>query len=602
MHIVNIINSILQAMVEDQDCELQSWQYNDLSTANVRLDNKKPSPTAVFLQISDWTMGVNAINVRESADINISFLEKEGKMDAGGIEQDGIIDRMKWLAIDFVKRLRNVKSLEIEDDEIKIKSVFLRSDSNRSGVNIQLSLKERQGECLDGGSYDPVLTISTNGAYSVGGYTQIIVDIPECPVCPECPECPELPYLTFRANTPGSTVGMTHYGTNQTSTQPVMYISTDQVNWSQWDFSTVTLANAGDELYMYGRNLSGIGHSSGNYSNFTMTGSIAVEGGISSLINEGTDDISGLDYCFRSLFENCEPLTQAPSLDISHLSHGCYMQMFRNCSSLTTAPALPAMTMEQSCYYGMFSECTSLTSAPELPATTLAQGCYQRMFFRCYALTAAPALPARTMARECYCQMFMQCTALTAAPELPARTLAVRCYDSMFNGCTSLATAPELPATTMEERCYLAMFNECTSLTQAPALPSKRLNSYCYSSMFAGCTSLAQAPALPATQLNQYCYNSMFKGCTALTAAPELPAGLVGPGTLELDCYKQMFDGCTALQYVKVGATSWYSQYTMNWMRNVSQTGTFEKLTATDIPTDSPDGIPSGWTIINYQA
>ena len=56
MVIVTKITNILAAMVEDTGCELASYQYNDASTANVRLDNKMPSPTALFYQITDWKL------------------------------------------------------------------------------------------------------------------------------------------------------------------------------------------------------------------------------------------------------------------------------------------------------------------------------------------------------------------------------------------------------------------------------------------------------------------------------------------------------------------------------------------------------------------
>ena len=305
MHIVNIINSILQAMVEDQDCELKSWQYNDLSTANVRLDNKKPSPTAVFLQISDWTMGCNATNVKESAEINLSFLEKEGKMDAGGIEQDEIIDRMKALAVDFIKRLKNVRPLEIEDDEYKIKSVFLRSDSNRSGVNLQLTVKERQGECINGGGYDPVLTISTNGVYSVCGYTQVVVDMPDCPECPVCPEPPIPPTgpdFCIMALENDVQVSMTHYGTNKTTTKPTLYWTRNLQDYYLLNDTVIVLPNIGDKVWFYGDNPNGIGKSENNYSTFAINGECTVSGDVTTLLDRAGLETLTAPYAFNRLF------------------------------------------------------------------------------------------------------------------------------------------------------------------------------------------------------------------------------------------------------------------------------------------------------------
>lgn len=147
-YITTRINKILEDMVNDEYCDLASYQYEDKPTANVKLENKKPSPTALFIQITDWKLSFDRMTVKEKAYVNISFLSKESKLDAGGIEQDVIIAEMKDLAVDFLQRLLEDKSLRILDDTIDMKSVFLRSDSNRTGVNISLEVEEKQGECI----------------------------------------------------------------------------------------------------------------------------------------------------------------------------------------------------------------------------------------------------------------------------------------------------------------------------------------------------------------------------------------------------------------------------------------------------------------------
>ena len=234
---------------------------------------------------------------------------------------------------------------------------------------------------------------------------------------------------------------------------------------------------------------------------------------------------------------------------------------------------------------------TTLTDASELilPWDTVDVGCYCRMFSHCTNLVYPPQLPATIFRKVkdgfelsptdgCYADMFYGCTSLTSAPELPATTLADDCYNEMFCGCTSLTTAPELPATTLGRHCYWAMFRGCTSLTKAPSI-------------------------LPCTDLgNMYdggdsYYQYMFNGCTSLRTAPVLPAKIVGTNN-----YANMFYDCTSLNYIKVLATEWAVlkdwETAKNWVYNVAPTGTFVKAAAnTDIPIDSADGIPSGWTI-----
>ena len=201
-------------------------------------------------------------------------------------------------------------------------------------------------------------------------------------------------------------------------------------------------------------------------------------------------------------------------------------------------------------------------------------------------------LPYTTLANNCYKSMFDGCTSLTTSPTLPATTLADFCYYGMFRDCTSLTSAPALPSTTLKGRCYYNMFRGCTKLTSAPTLPSTTLAVSCYDSMFYGCTSLTSAPALPATTLASYCYYNMFRDCTKLTSAPELPAT-----TLADYCYYTMFDGCTKLNSLTVYANNISAtNCTTDWLYGVSSTGTFRNLGSATYTTNSPSGIPSGWT------
>ena len=198
--------------------------------------------------------------------------------------------------------------------------------------------------------------------------------------------------------------------------------------------------------------------------------------------------------------------------------------------------------------YGLFSGCTGLTSAENI------------------------SLQATTLVEYCYLNMFLACTSLTTPPKLPATTLANGCYNSMFKGCTSLTTAPELPATTLAEGCYNGMFLSCTSLTTAPVLSATTLANYCYGYMFNDCTSLTTAPSLPATILTNSCYSNMFSGCTNLNKIT-----------------------CLATDISASGCTN-------GWVNGVAATGTFTKADSMTGWTTGNNGIPSGWTVEDYQS
>ena len=232
-----------------------------------------------------------------------------------------------------------------------------------------------------------------------------------------------------------------------------------------------------------------------------------------------------------------------------------------------------------------------------LPATTLTKECYANMFSGCTSLTTAPQLPATNLAEACYSNMFYYCTSLITVPELPAITLVDGCYSSMFYGCSSLTTAPELPATTLGPGCYNSMFRNCTSLINVPSiLPAKVLKNICYAGMFSNCTSLTATPQLPAITLANQCYLNMFSQCINLTTAPELPATTLAEG-----CYWSMFVNCRSLNYIKCLATNISATDCLKyWVSGVSSFGTFVKDSSiNDWPT-GVNGIPSGWTVENF--
>lgn len=257
------------------------------------------------------------------------------------------------------------------------------------------------------------------------------------------------------------------------------------------------------------------------------------------------------------------------------LTPHCYYYMFANCDGLTDASelVLPSMTLANGCYYGMFVNSSNLEYVPsELPATVLAESCYNRMFYGCSSMTTAPELPATTLASKCYAFMFQECARMAAAPALPATTAYDACYNGMFEGCTSLTEAPVIPITALATDCFKTMFKRCTGLTVAPELPVTTLKDGCYEGMFEMCTGLRETPVLPATVLANSCYRAMFSGCTYLDK-------VICLATINIEHY------CTT-----------------EWLKNVAVNGTFYKAASMSswLP-NSPSGIPTGWTVANYQ-
>ena len=121
---------------------------------------------------------------------------------------------------------------------------------------------------------------------------------------------------------------------------------------------------------------------------------------------------------------------------------------------------------------------------------------------------------------------------------------------------------------------------------------------YAFYGLFAGAENLVnnilRHVELPAIALSEGCYQAMFYGCKGLQRISELPATAVTK-----NCYQEMFADCSKLSYVKCLARDISVEgCTKNWLANAGSEATSEKKVASVIPfpTDSNDGVPTGWT------
>lgn len=176
-------------------------------------------------------------------------------------------------------------------------------------------------------------------------------------------------------------------------------------------------------------------------------------------------------------------------------------------------------------------------------------------------------------------------------------------YAQMFAGCTNLIAAPYLQYTRVTVACFSEMFSGCSNLTTAPQLLSESLDKYSYEYMFNNCISLVNVPEIKAKTFANFSFQSMFSGCTSLTSIQLDLTNANGYRGLS-----NMFNGCTSLSRIVLpDCTSWNSSNASNWLNNVAATGIFVKPASLvigtgsgQIPSDSVNGIPTGWTTENY--
>ena len=117
-------------------------------------------------------------------------------------------------------------------------------------------------------------------------------------------------------------------------------------------------------------------------------GDFNVGGNIASLmVGDDFEELGKFitSYSFGDFFKNHTNLISASALilPMEKCAEVCFKSMFDGCTRLVDAPALPATTMAKQCYRNMFYNCMNLETAPVLPATTVVNGCYQRMFYGC---------------------------------------------------------------------------------------------------------------------------------------------------------------------------------------------------------------------------
>ena len=114
--------------------------------------------------------------------------------------------------------------------------------------------------------------------------------------------------------------------------------------------------------------------------------------------------------------------------------------------------------------------------------------------------------------------------------------------------------------------------------------------------MYKGCTSLTSFNKTISVGSSYDCYE-MFYRCTSLVTGPTLTCATLGS-----NAFNYMFYGCSSLSSLTCLATNISaSGCTTNWLKNVSATGTFTKDPNMSSWPTGANGIPEGWTVVDYQ-
>lgn len=130
------------------------------------------------------------------------------------------------------------------------------------------------------------------------------------------------------------------------------------------------------------------------------------------------------------------------------------------------------------------------------------------------------------------------------------------------------------------------------------------LNKGLCESMFQGCTSLTTPPDMSSfTKAGTIAFRNMFRECTSLTIGADLSNVTDGLniGSPNEAC-SNLYNGCSSLSQAITPNISDIN--ITNWLANAGTSATGTKVvrvpTGATIATDSVNGIPTGWTRVDY--
>lgn len=168
-------------------------------------------------------------------------------------------------------------------------------------------------------------------------------------------------------------------------------------------------------------------------------------------------------------------------------------------------------------------------------------------------------------------------------------------YFNVYGNIDSLADSVNFAQGVVLNSNYKALFRETNALDASNLYLSTPTVNFHYRFLFRNDYHLFSIPNMSNfTGLSSYCCMGMFVNCTSITKAENLPVA----SRYILRSFESMFDGCSSLSFVKNLSTYTIPSSYSNWLRGVSETGTFVKASSAAWGTGT-SGIPSGWTIID---
>lgn len=117
-------------------------------------------------------------------------------------------------------------------------------------------------------------------------------------------------------------------------------------------------------------------------------------------------------------------------------------------------------------------------------------------------------------------------------------------------------------------------------------------------SMFVNRSNLVVIPDFSSIEtIGQDSLNGTFMACTSLTT----PADLSNVTSWTWSALNYLYSGCSLLtEAIAPNVSTWNTSMAGYWLQNTASTGVVRKPAGLTIPTNTNDGIPTGWTTEDY--
>lgn len=124
-----------------------SFVFQDWTTANVEIDQTS-LPAVVYVLPASGSLAFKSGFIRDNQNGMLAFLDKV-ILDAEGVDNDNVVDRMKRLAMQYIVRLNATGYFETLDGVLPYRTIYSELNANVSGISFEVALKEVVGICED---------------------------------------------------------------------------------------------------------------------------------------------------------------------------------------------------------------------------------------------------------------------------------------------------------------------------------------------------------------------------------------------------------------------------------------------------------------------